>query len=100
MTEKKLEAVGWGLFFIWIGIAFLAELGFPVGLFGVGVITLGSQAARKYFNFKLEGFWIVVGLLFIVGGIGELFNIEIDLLPILLIAAGLVILISVFRGKK
>ena len=100
MTEKKLEAVGWGLFFIWIGIAFLSELGFPIGLFGVGIITLGSQAARKYFHFKLEGFWIVVGLLFIVGGIGELFNIEIDLLPILLITAGLVILISVFRGKK
>ena len=66
----------------------------------MGVITLGSQAARKYFNFKLEGFWIVVGLLFIVGGIGELANIEIDLLPILIIVAGLVILISVFRDKK
>jgi hypothetical protein len=100
MTEKKLEAVGWGLFFIWIGIAFLADFGFAIGLFGVGIITLGSQAARKYFNFKLEGFWIVVGLLFIVGGIGELVNIEIDLLPILLIVAGSVILISVFRGKK
>ena len=54
MTEKKLEAVGWGLFFIWIGIAFLTDIGFPVGLFGVGIITLGSQAARKYFNFKLH----------------------------------------------
>ncbi len=54
----------------------------------------------KYLNFKLEGFWIVVGLLFIIGGIGELVHIEIDLFPILLIAAGIVILISVFRGKK
>ena len=100
MTEKKLEAVGWGLFFIWIGIAFLTDIGFPIGLFGLGIITLGSQAARKYFNFKLEGFWIIVGVLFIIGGIEELVNIEIDLLPILLIVAGLVILTSVFRGKK
>ncbi len=100
MTQKNLEAVGWALFFIWIGIAMLADFGFAIGLFGVGIITLGSQTARKYFNFKVEGFWVIAGLLFVLGGIWELLKIEFDLLPILIIVAGLVILISVIRGKK
>jgi len=100
MTEKNLEAVGWALFFIWIGIAILADFGFAIGLFGVGIITLGSQTARKYFNFNVEGFWVIAGLLFVLGGIWELLKIEFDLLPILIIVAGLVILISVIRGKK
>jgi hypothetical protein len=100
MTQKNLEAVGWALFFIWIGIAMLADIGFAIGLFGVGIITLGSQTARKYFNFKVEGFWVIAGLLFVLGGIWKLLKIEFDLLPILLIVAGLVFIISVIRVKK
>ena len=100
MTEKNIEAAGWGLFFVWIGISFLAGFSFAVGLLGVGIITLGGQIARKFSNIKLEGFWVVVGILFIIGGIWELLKIEVQLVPILIIVAGLVILISVFRGKK
>jgi len=100
MTEKNFDAVGWGLFFVWVGISFLAGFTFAVGLLGVGVITLGVQLARKFFNLKLDGFWFVVGFLFIIGGIWELLKIEIQLVPILIIVAGLVILISVLRGKK
>ncbi len=43
-----LDAVGWGLFFIWIGVAFLADLGWGVGLIGVGVIIIGTSAAGRY----------------------------------------------------
>ncbi len=95
---QKLDAVGWGLFFIWIGIAFLADFGIGVGLLGVGIITLGEQAARKYFNLKLEGFWVIVGLCFVLGGLWELLAVELPLVPILLIVAGLVILVSIARG--
>jgi len=100
LTQKNLEAVGWALFFIWIGIAVLADFGFAIGSIGVGIITLGSQTARKYFNFKFEGFWVIAGLLFVLGGIWELFKIEFDLLPILIIVAGLVFIIYVIMGKK
>ncbi|KPL01172.1 MAG: hypothetical protein AMJ91_01045 [candidate division Zixibacteria bacterium SM23_73_3] len=97
---KKLDAVGWGLFFIWVGIAFLANLGYGVGLLGVGVITLGGQVARKCFNLRLEGFWVVVGLLFVLGGLWELFEPKVSLVPILLIVVGLVWLLSAIRGKR
>ena len=97
---KKLDAAGWGLFFIWVGIAFLADFHIGVGLLGVGVITLGGQAARKLLDLKLEGFWVVVGLLFVVGGLWELFEAQIGLVPILLIVVGLALLISAFWGKR
>jgi len=96
---RKLDAVGWGLFFIWVGIAFLADLGTGVGLLGVGIITLGGQVARRYYNLKPEGFWVVVGLLFVVGGLWNLIEARIALVPLLLIVAGLAVLVSAFWGK-
>ena len=47
---RKLDAVGWGLFFIWIGIAVLADMGWGVGLIGVGLIILGALVAREYLS--------------------------------------------------
>jgi hypothetical protein len=46
--ERRLDAFGWGLFFIWIGVAFLADVGWGVGFLGIGVIILGSLAIREY----------------------------------------------------
>jgi hypothetical protein len=97
---KRLDAVGWGLFFVWVGIAFLADFDVGVGLLGVGIIILGEQAARKYCDLKLEGFWVVVGLLFVVGGLWELFEAEVGLVPILLIVVGLALLVSAAFGKR
>ncbi len=95
---RKLEAVGWGLFFIWTGMAFFAHLGWGVGLLGVGIITLGAQAAGKYFGLKLKGFWIVMGFFFVLGGVWKLFNIQLGLLPILCIVAGIAVLVSTLVG--
>ena len=99
---NKLAAVGWGLFFVWIGIAWLLNVGTGIGLLGVGIITLGMQAVRKYFNLKLEGGWVVVGILFVLSGLWELFKIEqpLPLVPILIIVAGIALLIPIIRGKK
>jgi len=43
---RKIDTIGWGVFFIWIGIAILADLGWGIGLIGVGLIILGGFAAR------------------------------------------------------
>lgn len=96
----KLPAVGWGLFFIWIGVALLIKVGAGVGLLGVGVITLGVQAARKCFDLQLEVFWVVVGSLFVAGGLWELFEPKLSLVPILLIVAGAALLVSVVTRKS
>lgn len=48
--DRKIDAVGWGLFFIWMGIAVLADVGWGVGLIGAGLIILGALAAREYLS--------------------------------------------------
>jgi hypothetical protein len=98
VLHRKLDAAGWSLFFIWMGIAFFAHIGWGAGLLGVGIITLGVQATRKYFGLKLEGFWIAVGFFFVVGGVWKLFNIQLGLLPILCIVAGIALLASRLVG--
>jgi len=97
--NKKLGVAAWGLFFIWTGIAFLADVGWGAGLLGVGIIALGAQVARRYFALKLEGFWVTVGFLFTVGGIWKLFQVQVGFMPILCIIAGFALLVSIFVGR-
>jgi uncharacterized membrane protein len=97
---KKLDVAGWGLFFIWVGTALLVDLSWGVGLLGVAVITLGGQAVRKYLGLALEIFWVVCGLLFLVGGVWELYRVEVSLVPILLIVAGGALLVSLAVGTR
>jgi hypothetical protein len=97
--DNKLAAAGWGLFFIWIGLSFLMNTGVGVTLLGVGIITLCMQFARKLFELKLEGVWLVIGLLLVVGGVWELLAIQIPLTPVLLIVAGVALLFSILRRK-
>ncbi|MDQ9169355.1 hypothetical protein Q8A64_02905 [Oxalobacteraceae bacterium R-40] len=65
---KKLDAVGWDLFFIWIGIAFLADVGWGMRLLGMGIITLGVQMARMRINLPIEGFTLMMGIYLLVAG--------------------------------
>ena len=95
----KLDSVGWALFFIWVGIAFLADVGWGWGLFGVAVIILAEAAVRRYLALKVEGFWLVCGLIFLVGGLWELFQVLWPLVTILLIFCGLVVLWGAVSGK-
>jgi hypothetical protein len=96
-TARRLDAGGWGLFFIWVGVALLAHLGWGAGLLGVGAITLGVQVARASLKIGAEPFWIVVGALFLAGGMAEFLALEFDLLPVLLIIAGAGLLMSALR---
>jgi hypothetical protein len=97
VLDRRLDAVAWGLFFVWIGVALLAGLSWGLGLLGVGIITLGTQWARRYFGLTVETFWVVVGLLFLASGVWELLSVRIGLVPIVLIVAGSALLLSAAR---
>ena len=96
-TARRLDAGGWGLFFIWVGVALIAGLGWGAGFLGVGILTLSVQVARKFLRVGAEPFWIVVGALFVAGGVAEFLTLELNLLPVLLIVAGLGLVISALR---
>ncbi|HSD90437.1 MAG TPA: hypothetical protein VLB44_23075 [Kofleriaceae bacterium] len=92
--EKQLDAGTWGVFFLWIGISFLAHIPWAVWLVGVGVLLLGAQIARKMIDLRVDGFWLVAGALFLLGGISEIapFGMNIAIIPVLCIIGGIVLL--------
>jgi hypothetical protein len=94
----KLPAAGWGLFFIWIGIALLLKLNTGIIMLGIGTITLLVQVARKYLNLKLEIFYIVIGLLFMIGGFWENYKPDFPLIPVFLIVVGTGLLLSFIKN--
>lgn len=100
VLANKLDSIGWGLFFIWVGIAMFGNLDWGTGLLGVGIVTIGGQALRKYFGLRIEAFWIVVGIFFALGGVWEIFNVQFGILPFLCIAGGITLLVSKSAGKS
>lgn len=98
-VETVVAACGWGLFFIWTGIALFTHVGWGAGLLGVGIITLGAQATRKYFGLRLDVFWVTVGFFFVIGGVWELLNVQFGIIPILCVAVGFVLIVSTLVRK-
>jgi len=97
--SDRIAGAGWGVFFLWIGIAILASIPSWITLLGIGAITLGVQAARKSMSLHVEGFWLVVGVLFLAAALWDLSGTAVELLPILLILIGGGFLVSLFSKR-
>lgn len=95
----KISIFGWGLFLIWLGL--FQWMHFRVGFFllGLGAIILAVQVARRYFSLKQENFWIVAGIFCFVGGLWDLIETDLPLVPLLLIIAGIILVLSAVLGK-
>jgi len=96
---KKLDAIWWSLFFIWMGIVMITNAETAVAFLGIGIIMLGVQAARRYFQLRVEKFWTVVGFLFVGGGLWDTFDLNAPFAAVVLILAGVVILVSTLRKE-
>ncbi len=99
---RKLDAIGWGVFFIWMGIIMLVKvLPIGVGSIGIGVIILGEAVARFLLKVSISAFWILLGIIFILAGVGEIWAINLPLLPIAFIICGaLLIFRQTTKTKK
>ena len=95
--SRKLDLIGWGLFLVWIGIVNWVKF-FEIGaaLIGVGLIVLGVQTTRKAVGLPLEVFWMVVGVCALGGGLWDIFQPNVPVVSIVLIAFGLALLLSAF----
>jgi len=89
---RQLDSVAWAVFFIWVGIAMLAEVPWGWFLLGVGVLILAAQFARWWMDIKVEGFWVACGVVFLTGGLWTLLDLPWPLAPILLILLGVTLL--------
>ncbi|WP_283444596.1 hypothetical protein [Noviherbaspirillum suwonense] len=104
---RKLDAAGWGMLFIWIGIATLLRIGWGVGFLGIGIIMLAVQLGRMRFGLRVEGVGLVMGTLFAAAGVWELVKTRLGqepvpggLWPILSIVAGVALVASALLRKR
>jgi hypothetical protein len=93
----KLPAAGWGLQFIWIGISLLLKLKAGYILYGIGAIILLVQVVRKYLMIRLQIFYIIVGLLFMMGGFLKNWKPDSPIIPAFLIIVGTGLLLSFIK---
>lgn len=104
--EQKVDAAGWGLLLVWVGVAILANVGWGAGILGVGVLALGGQVVRKAMGLRLDGFGMFVGLVATMWGIWQLLDLGVGaktgngFFPILMIVSGAAILASAIRQRR
>jgi hypothetical protein len=96
---QRLSAGARGLFFVWLGVAVLAQLGWGWTLLGIGVVILGEQVARWRLDLAIATGWAIGGAIFVVAGLWQLIHIAFPLAPLLLILLGAVIIWNGFFGK-
>jgi hypothetical protein len=73
--NKRLETTFWGLFLIMLGgWALIPDETIPKGAWsiGVGLLFLGLNLARYLNQIRMSGFTTVLGILALVGGIGDM----------------------------
>lgn len=97
--SKSIARVVWGLLLIWTGAVVFLGWGWGVGFVGAGAVLLGAQAVRRLLRLELDGFGLVAGALLAICGVGSLFQIAIDIFPLLIIAAGVVLLVSTWTSR-
>lgn len=96
--SHRVDSIAWALFFIWVGVAILAGVSWGWSLIGIGLIILGAELVRSTRGLPTSGFWIVCGIVFLVGGVWILLNLSWPLVPVLLILFGLAVLSKALSG--
>jgi len=103
VLNKRLETIGWGLFLVMLGILAIGPKTVAkdsIGSIGVGLILLSLNAARYYFKIKTSTGTIILGIIALASGVGDLLGVELPVIEILLIAAGLNIIYKVIVGQR
>ncbi len=73
--NKRLETMFWGLFLIMLGgWALIPEETIPKGAWsiGVGLLMLGLNVTRYFSGIRMSGFTTILGILALLGGIGDM----------------------------
>ena len=99
--NKRFETIGWGAFFVLIGLDFFVPgtlLPYGIGVFGIGLILLGLNLARRLSGIHAPGFTTLLGVLALIEGGASIARALLDikigfpLFAIFLIGSGLYVL--------
>lgn len=98
--DRRLDAIGWGLFFIMIGASWLApetwipeDKGFPAAAIGVGAILLLVNFARSLYAIRPKGGAVVIGIVALTYGISSFYGVDLPIFAILFILIGAAIIL-------
>ena len=103
VLDKRLDAIGWGLFLIMIGGFWLAPEGsVPEGtwLIGTGFIILGLMGVRALYGIRINKFWLILGVVALAFGVSDVYGVNIPVFPILIVLIGLSIVHKSLAKKK
>jgi hypothetical protein len=99
-VNRNLEAIAWGVFFVWWGITELVpSMSDGIGAIGIGLIFLGLNAARSMAGQPTSNLTLTLGVLALVLGGLELSEsllalpFDLPIFPILLVVLGGLLLV-------
>ncbi len=101
--NKRLERISWGAFLIMVGgIWLVPDRYVPEGtwLIGAAFILFGLNIARYMNQIQISGFTLLLGTAALFIGISDFFQVNLPLLPILLIIIGAKLLIQPILEKN
>ncbi len=87
--QRRWDALVTGLILVWLGVVVFADLGWSAGLVGVGVVVLLEQALHWLWNAGFDGFYVGAGPIAAVAGAASIAGVNVPVLAIALIVAGL-----------
>ena len=98
--DKQLDAIGWGLFFIIIGVLWLLPEGTvpeDTWLIGMGAIIFSVNSIRYLYGIRIQGFWTVIGILALTFGVSGVFSLDLPIFQVLLIVFGISIILKPWK---
>lgn len=91
LLNQRFQGTAWAIFLIMSGVLWLLPTWLiPDGLWllGTGFVLLGLNVARALHDIETSGFTVTLGLLALIGGLGNLMSVSLPIVPTLLIGSG------------
>ena len=97
--DRQLDMAAWGLCFVWIGTFFLNHFPWSWCMLGIGAIFLGEAAIRSARDLPVSGVSVAFGILFLGGGLWQLYRPPWPLVPVLFVLFGLAMIWRAATGS-
>lgn len=94
---RSVDSIGWALFFIWVGVALLANFSWTVSLIGTAAIILAVQVTLFFRGERLDVFMAAVGVVLLIGAFADVYGSPWSLFPTLLIVIGIAMMVDTIR---
>lgn len=92
-----LTSLAWGIFFVWIGLSWIASQYYNVSMgayvaLGAGAILIGLNVARTLLKLKPSKFSLFIGIIALAFGGAAIMGVELPLWQTILVLIGLFII--------